>query len=98
MGLTRRCIDKLVTEHDFDLKRTLMATSVCSDEVIRSATKFRTYLGIENAFQLGGLAGFPFAGLTGLMAFLGNVPDRGIGLILFGFTIRFYKHGETGII
>jgi len=98
MGLTRRCIDKLVTEHDFDLKRTLMATSVCSDEVIRSATNFRTYLGIENPFQLGGLAGFPFAGLTGLKAFLGHVPDRGSALILYGPHIGVSKHGEIGIM
>ncbi len=94
--ITETCIERLSNEFHFNLQKTLMATSVCSDEVIRSATDFRGHLGIENPFQLGGLAGYPFAGLTGLKAFLSHVPNDGYAMILFGPHIGVTTQGEIG--
>lgn len=96
LELTRDCVETLVSRHGFDLKKTLLATSVCSDEIIRSATNFREYLDSENPFQLGGLAGFPFAGLTGLQAFAGHIPDDGFAIIQYGPHIGVSKNGEIG--
>ncbi|CAN5202043.1 hypothetical protein BH23BAC3_BH23BAC3_16180 [soil metagenome] len=81
---TSRCIEKLKKDHDFDIKKTILATSVCSDEIIRSATNFRDYVSLNMPFQLGGLAGFPFTGLTGFGAFAAHVPDDGCAIILYG--------------
>jgi len=81
---TRQCIDKLQKDHGFDLKHTILATSVCSDEIIQSATNFRDYVALETPFQIGGLAGFPFAGLTGFHAFAGHIPDDGGAIIIYG--------------
>lgn len=75
-----------------------MATSVCSDEIIRSATNFREYVEMDNPFQLGGLAGYPFAGLTGIKAFAGHIPDDGAAIILYGPHIGVSKSGEIGFM
>lgn len=95
-ALTGRLVNKLEGEHEFDLSKTILATSVCSDEIIRSATNFRDYAGVGNPFQLGGLAGFPFSGLTGLKAFSAHIPDEGSAIILYGPHIGISKNGEIG--
>lgn len=96
--LTKICVDKIVEEYHFDLDKTLMATSVCSDEIIRSATNFREYMGISYPFQLGGLAGVPFTGLTGFKAFASHIPDDGSAIILFGPHIGVSRQGEVGLM
>jgi hypothetical protein len=96
--LTKKCMDTLTGEHGFDTSKTIMATSVCSDEIIRSSTNFRDYLGIETPFSLGGLAGFPFAGLTGLGAFCAHIPDDGFAILVYGPHIGFTKEGELGYV
>lgn len=75
-----------------------MATSVCSDEIVRTVTNFRDYLGSDSPFQLGGLAGYPFTGLTGLKAFAAHVPDGGSTIIQYGPHIGVSKTGEVGTI
>ncbi|MGF1669053.1 MAG: hypothetical protein ACFCU6_01290 [Balneolaceae bacterium] len=92
---TKKSVDKL-TGNGFDLKKTLLATSVCSDEIIRSATNFRDYLANESPFQLGGLAGFPFTGITGFKAFASHIPDGGAAIIQFGPHIGVSKNGNVG--
>jgi hypothetical protein len=95
---TKESIEKLVQEYEFDLSRTLLATSVCSDEIIRSATNFREYLENGHPFTLGGLAGFPFSGITGFKAFASHIPDGGSAIILYGPHIGVSKNGEIGIV
>ncbi|MEX0769795.1 MAG: hypothetical protein WD035_03625 [Balneolaceae bacterium] len=91
-------MNKLEGEHQFDLSKTILGTSVCSDEIIRSTTNFRDYASVENPFQLGGLAGFPFSGLTGLKAFAAHIPDSGSAIILYGPHIGISKNGEIGVM
>ena len=54
----------------------LLARSICSDDVnnIEYPEEGRQMLGL---FNLGGLNGYPFVGLTGLGAFSTHVPDTG---------------------
>lgn len=94
--LTGRCMEKLTGSHGFDPERTLLATSVCSDEIIRSATNFRDYMGIVTPFQLGGLAGYPFTGLTGMRAFASHIPDNGGAIFLYGPHIGISSEGRVG--
>jgi len=96
--LTKTCVDKMVEEYHFDLEKTLMAASVCSDEIIRSATNFREYMGIRYPFHLGGLAGVPFTGLTGFKAFASHIPDDGSAIIIFGPHIGVSRLGEVGLM
>ena len=92
---TKKSIQKLL-DNGFDLNKTLLATSVCSDEIIRSATNFRDYLANESPFQLGGLAGYPFTGITGFKAFASHIPDEGAAIIQFGPHIGVSKNGNVG--
>lgn len=92
------CVKNLEEDHGFDLNRTILATSVCSDEVIQTATDFRRYLPLDVPFNMGGLAGYPFAGVTGLTAFAGHIPDDGGAIIIYGPHIGFTGEGETGAI
>ncbi len=95
---TRECIGNLVKDNEFDLSKTLLATSVCSDEIIRSATNFRDYLENGHPFTLGGLAGYPFSGITGFKAFASHIPDGGAAIILYGPHIGVSKDGTIGIV
>jgi len=97
-AVTRKCIQELSTLYGFDLDHTIMATSVCSDEIVRSTTNFREYLGHQHPFALGGLAGYPFVGQTGFKAFASHVPDRGFILILYGSHIGISRNGEVGVM
>lgn len=96
--VTSQCIEKLINEHQFDSKKTILGTSVCSDEIVRSATNFRTYLGNPNPFLLGGLAGFPFTGLTGFKAFAAHIPDDGFAIIEYGPHIGISDTGQMGMV
>lgn len=93
---TKKRIDKLISDFEFDLDKTILATSVCSDEIIRSATNFRDYVSIKTPFQLGGLAGFPFTGLTGIGAFTAHIPDDGFAIIIYGPHIGFSENHGIG--
>lgn len=87
---------KLVQEgYGFDLKRTLFATSICSDDVNISA-EFRSIH--ERPFVMGGLSGFPFTGRTGMIAFAHHVPDDGHAFIFFGPHIGINSQGVSGSI
>jgi len=93
---TDRCIVKLKEDHGFDIEKTILATSACSDEIIRSATNFRDYVSLNMPFQLGGLAGFPFTGLTGFGAFASHIPDDGCAIILYGPHIGISGNNTLG--
>jgi hypothetical protein len=95
---TRDLVEKLTDQHKFDLTKTLLATSVCSDEIIRSATNFREYVSYSHPFSLGGLAGIPFSGLTGFKAFASHIPDNGSAIILYGPHIGVSENGTVGIV
>mmetsp|Transcript_12499 Transcript_12499/g.30668 ORF Transcript_12499/g.30668 Transcript_12499/m.30668 type:complete len:193 (+) Transcript_12499:284-862(+) len=45
---------------------------------------------------MGGLCGFPFAGKTGIRAFLGHAADEGTALIICASHVGVDEHGEAG--
>jgi hypothetical protein len=96
--ITSQCMNKLKNEHQFDSNKTILATSVCSDEINRSATTFKDLIGNKNPFELGGLGGFPFAGLTGFKAFASHIPDDGFAIIQYGPHIGISNSGHTGMV
>ncbi|MCC5913936.1 MAG: hypothetical protein JJU46_06135 [Balneolaceae bacterium] len=96
--ITRECMDKLLSENGFVPEKTILGTSVCSDEIVRTATNFRDYLSSETPFSLGGLAGFPFTGVTGFHAFAGHIPDDGFAVIQYGPHIGISASGHIGSV
>lgn len=76
-------------------ENTLLATSLCCDELARQLEDdFNGIYG--NNFNLGGLAGFPFAGTTGFGAMSAHIPDDGYCLVVYGPHVGVAADGTVG--
>jgi hypothetical protein len=75
----------------------LLAHSICSDDVnsIEYPEEGRQMLG---PFNLGGLNGYPFTGLTGMGAFANHIPEDGAALVFYAPHIGISPSGEPGKI
>ena len=75
----------------------MLAHSICSDDVnsIEYPEEGREMLG---PFNLGGLNGYPFTGLTGMSAFAHHVPENGAAMIFYAPHIGVSNSGELGKI
>jgi len=79
----------------FNPSNTLLATSLCADELARILEDdFVKIYG--NNFNLGGLSGFPFAGNTGFGAMAAHIPDDGFCLVIHGPHVGISKEGVIG--
>ena len=88
-------------------KNSLFGASICSDEINTCGDKNKClftflkeeYGGGPGAFALGGLAGVPFVGKSGLSAYAHHVPDKdGKLLILYGPHVGICSDGNVGKI
>jgi len=87
-------LGKMQIEHQLDISKVLMATSVCSDDInVPSTTFFNVLFG---PFIMGGLGGLPFAGQTGMTAFAHHIPDQGSAFIFYGPHIGVTLEGDLG--
>jgi hypothetical protein len=85
-----------VREEGGDGDHTIWATSLCSDEVTNSFHYFTQKMAGPGPFILGGITGLPFAGVTGMKAFLSHVPTGGKAMIVYGPHIGVTQEGELG--
>lgn len=76
---------------------TLYSTSLCSDEVNRPLEE-TLYTLFGEHFNMGGLAGFPFAGVTGFGAMASHIPDGGSCLVVYGPHVGVNKEGAVGTV
>lgn len=78
----RSVYDRLCRDYRIAPQNIMLAHSVCSDDVIniQYPEEGREMLG---PFNLGGLNGYPFAGLTGMAAFSKHIPENGAALIFY---------------
>ena len=85
----------MLADKGFTAENTLLATSLCCDELARRLEDdFVKVYG--NNFNLGGLSGFPFAGNTGFGAMAAHIPDDGSCLIIHGPHVGVAKDGTVG--
>jgi len=82
-------------KHHFSKDKLLLATSICADES-NHTTELNSFT--KSLFHLGGLSGYPFAGITGLNAFLDHIPDGGSAVVIYGPHIGKNKKGELGFM
>lgn len=82
---------------------TLYGTSICPDEVntkpgvLSLATALQNNVSDQNGvFALGGLAGLPFVGISGMQAFLSHCPEEGRVVIFFGPHVGVSETGTVG--
>jgi hypothetical protein len=81
----------------FTSQNTLLATSLCCDEVSRPLEQdFGKEYG--NHFSMGGLAGFPFGGVTSFGAMAAHIPDNGNCLVIFAPHVGVSSTGEVGTV
>lgn len=86
---------KALADKGYGASNTLLATSLCCDELARRLEDdFCNVYG--NNFNLGGLSGFPFAGNTGFGAMSAHIPDDGYCLIVHGPHVGVSKDGVVG--
>lgn len=84
-----------LSEKGFTEANTLLATSLCCDELARHLEDdFVQVYG--NNFNLGGLSGFPFAGNTGFENMALHIPDDGSCLIVYGPHVGVSTTGIVG--
>lgn len=73
------------------------ADSICSDDVNAMEYPPEAH-GMLGPFNMGGLNGFPFTGLTGMGAFAKHVPEDGAVFIYYAPHIGITKDGSVGAI
>lgn len=91
-------------EDDFGMHpaRVLLATSICADDivwVIDTDGNIETYHATQELlgpFEMGGLAGLPFTGITGMTAYAHHIPDDGAACIIYGPHIGMTDDGQLG--
>jgi hypothetical protein len=98
----RKMIGWLENELGMDMAHILLATSVCADDVVfitDVAGNIETHRATQEMFglfEMGGLAGLPFTGKTGMTAFAHHVPDHGAACIVYGPHIGMTDGGQLG--
>lgn len=78
-------------------KNTLLATSFCCDEVNRPLEEDLAAV-YGQQFNMGGLAGFPFGGVTGFAAMAKHIPDGGSCLVVYGPHVGVDFDGKVGTV
>lgn len=86
-----------LAEIGFSARNTLLATSLCSDETAKVLSDDFVNIYGSN-FNLGGLAGYPFAGNIGFQTMCGHIPDDGFCLFLFGPHVGVTSNGSVGTV
>jgi len=75
----------------------LLGVSTCVDDIIYTKN-FHVHSEIKGPFHLGGLAGLPFTGVSGLEAFAHHIPDGGTMLLMIEPHIGISEKGGWGYI
>lgn len=98
---TTETIDRLLDTIEKKLGLTpnqlMHADSMCCDDVNAIQYPPRAYE-MLGPFKMGGLDGYPFAGLTGMNAFAHHVPEDGAVLVFYAPHIGITKDGTIGEI
>lgn len=90
-------IKSALTEAGYVDEKTLLATSLCCDEVNRELdTQFTNIYG--DNFSMGGLAGFAFGGITSFGAMAHHIPTGGDCVIVYGPHVGVDADGVVGKI
>jgi hypothetical protein len=74
----------------------LWGQSICVDDITNTKNKLSPE--IKGPFNIGGLAGLPFTGITGLDAFAHHVPEDGTAILFIGPHIGYNEKDGWGKI
>lgn len=88
-------IKTVLRQHGYSDDKTLIATSLCCDEVNRELEEDLISIYDYN-FSMGGLAGFAFGGVTSFGAMAHHIPDGGSCLVVYGPHVGIDNMGIVG--
>mmetsp|Transcript_28739 Transcript_28739/g.44163 ORF Transcript_28739/g.44163 Transcript_28739/m.44163 type:complete len:293 (+) Transcript_28739:200-1078(+) len=88
-------IKTILAKNGFSEDKTLVATSLCCDEVNRELEQALTMIYGDN-FSMGGLAGFAFGGVTSFGAMSHHIPEGGSCLVMYGPHVGVDLEGNVG--
>lgn len=92
-----RLLDTIEKQLGLKPSQLMHADSMCCDDVNAIQYPPRAYE-MLGPFHLGGLNGFPFAGITGMNAFAHHVPENGAVVVFYAPHIGITKDGTIGEI
>ena len=92
-----RMLDTIEKETGLKPHQLMHADSMCCDDVNAIQYPPRAYE-MLGPFKMGGLNGYPFAGITGMNAFAHHVPEDGAVIIFYAPHIGITKNGTIGEI
>lgn len=84
-----------LSENGYTETNTLLATSLCCDEVNRVLEKDFGKVYGDN-FSMGGLAGFPFCGTVSFGAMAHHIPSHGSCFLVYGPHVGVDQSGAVG--
>lgn len=94
-----KALGSVLRERGYPQENTLAACCVCSDEINRFIDgSLEEHVACMPPFNLGGLAGFPFTGVTGFGAYSHHVPTGGMLVVLFGPHVGVSETGVVGMV
>jgi hypothetical protein len=102
--ITRMVQQTAMNDLHYTPATTLYATSICPDEINTRPKSLSTTLNQvltknqNGVFALGGLAGLPFVGVSGMKACLSHCPLKGDVFVLFGPHVGISESGVIGKI
>lgn len=88
-------IEHTLSRVGYDISTTLVATSLCGDELNRPLEQILANTFGPN-YSLGGLAGCPFGGVTSFRKMKNHIPDNGKGFVVFGPHVGMDAYGNLG--
>lgn len=94
--VTDRYINKILTEYTIPKEKILYASCICPDELNYTITNFNDHF--KQGFYLGGLAGIPYTGKTGMAAYASHIPADGASFIYFGPHVGISDNGSIGYV
>lgn len=92
-----RLLDTIERQLNLSPNQLMHADSMCCDDVNAIQYPPRA-LEMMGPFHMGGLNGFPFAGITGMNAFAHHVPEDGAVIVFYAPHIGITKDGKIGEI
>ncbi|THV56382.1 hypothetical protein [Chryseobacterium candidae] len=92
-----KLLDVIESELGLKPKQLMHADSMCCDDVNAIQYPPRAYE-MLGPFHMGGLNGYPFAGVTGMNAFAHHVPEDGAVVVFYAPHIGITKDGTIGEI
>ena len=97
-------VQTALSQRKFTRGNTLFGTCVCPDEINNKPTKSlpaalqNAMTDLNGVFHLGGLAGLPYMGASGMKAFLSHTPSNGKVFIMYGPHVGVTDAGIVGSV